>query len=344
MPRNIYPGRKLYETLNYYETVVSFKNVINHPIIQKIIKPNYQGSLNSDTVDSLVCEFNKNPNFLRYKNKIVIGILNNSYYILDGQHRMEMVKQIGEIDEELQFCWYIFNNETNMRELFNSINKDSSKNQWFINSDDFKQIKITEFNKELKQYCNEYFSKKQSEKGKIYTVEQFTKCLNEFDYFNDPEKTGLDYYKLIKEKNDEFYNLFNYENHFIINTKIFYKDEYKNIENKIIMSLKNNNFFEWLFSTTVKPIHISTRHSKDKIPQSLRKQVWNKHFGDLSKHKCPISWCNNILDNSIKNGWQAGHIISEHNKGKAILENLKPICKNCNSEMNTKNWTDHDTN
>ena len=44
----------------------------------------------------------------------------------------------------------------------------------------------------------------------------------------------------------------------VINTKMFYVDEYKNIENQIIMSLKNNNFFDWLFSTTIKPIHIST--------------------------------------------------------------------------------------
>ena len=90
MPRNPYPGKKIYEKLNYFETSVSFSIIINHPLIQKIIKPNYQGSLNNDTVDSLILEFKKNPNFLRYKNKIVIGILNNNYYILDGQHRLEM--------------------------------------------------------------------------------------------------------------------------------------------------------------------------------------------------------------------------------------------------------------
>ena len=160
MPRNIYPGRKLYEKNNYFETAVSFKVIINHPIIQKIKKPNYQGSLNIDTVNSLVTEYYKFPNFLRYKNKIVIGILNNNYYILDGQHRLEMVKEIGEIDEELQFCWYNFTDENTMKELFISINKDSYKNQWFINSDDFKQIKIIEFIKELNTYYKDFFAKK----------------------------------------------------------------------------------------------------------------------------------------------------------------------------------------
>ena len=38
-----------------------------------------------------------------------------------------MVKQLGEIDEELQFCWYTFTDETSMKELFISINKDYIK-------------------------------------------------------------------------------------------------------------------------------------------------------------------------------------------------------------------------
>ena len=54
MPRNPYPGKKLYEKSNYFETAVSFSLIINHPLIQKIIKPDYQGSLNTDTVDSLI--------------------------------------------------------------------------------------------------------------------------------------------------------------------------------------------------------------------------------------------------------------------------------------------------
>ena len=108
------------------------------------------------------------------------------------------------------------------------------------------------------------------------------------------------------------------------------------------MSLKNNNFFKWLSNQENIPIHISTKHSKDKIPPSLKKLVWTKYFNDFTTHKCTISWCNNILDNTIKNGWHAGHIISEYNGGKTILENLKPICKTCNSEMSTKNWYEHD--
>ena len=344
MPRTIYPGKKLYESTDYYETVVSFKSINNHPIIKNIKKPDYQGSLNIDKVESLVDEYNTQPLFLRHKNKIVVGILNNTYYILDGQHRLEMVKQLetmnSEINDELHFCWYTFNNENNMRELFNSINKDSYKNQWFINSDEFKQIKITEFNKLLKEYCGDFFAKKKSDKGKLYTIEEFTKILNSYNFFNNMKMTSLEYYKLIEEKNNRFYELFNYTDHFTNNINCFYKDEHKNIENKIVMSLKNNNFFQWLQKNT-NPIH-KFRYTKCKISTLLRKQVWNKYFDTQTKHVCTISGCNNILDNTIKNGWEAGHIISEFNGGCTDLNNLKPICKSCNCCMGTQNWTDYD--
>lgn len=343
MPRTIYPGKKLHEAHNYYETAVLFKSINNHPSIKNIKKPDYQGSLNMDTVQSLVDEYNTNPIFLRYKNKIVIGILNNTYYILDGQHRLEMVRQLGETNPEivgeLHFCWYTFNNENNMRQLFNSINKDSYKNQWFINSDEFKQIKIMEFNKLLKEYCSDFFAKKKSETGKLYTIEEFTKILNSLDFFNNMEMTSLEYFNLIEEKNNRFYELFNYKDHFTNNISCFYKDEHKNIEKKIVMSLKNNNFFQWLHKN-INPMH-KFRYNKTKIPQTLRKQVWNKHYGTQTTHICSITGCNNILDNTIKNGWEAGHIVSEFNGGNTNLDNLKPICKSCNCSMGTQNWEDY---
>ena len=145
MPRHIYPGKKIYETDNYFETTLTFQQILNDPKIDKIIKPDYQGSLDEQRVYSLMEEFKKQPTFLRYKNKIVIGELNNTWYILDGQHRLEMVKLLdNNYEGELHFCWYKFTDENSMRELFNSINKDSTKNQWFINCDDFKQIVLTE--------------------------------------------------------------------------------------------------------------------------------------------------------------------------------------------------------
>lgn len=342
MPRHIYPGKKIYENHNYFETIINFDTILHHPKIDKIIKPNYQGSLNENIVDELVNEYKKNKLFLRYKNKIVIGELNNNWYILDGQHRLKMVEKLGPIDEELCFCWYKFYDENHMRELFNSINKDSTKNQWFINCEEFKQIKIIEFSKLLAKYYKKFFSKTKTTTGKIYTIEEFIEKLNNINFFDDNNKTAIDYYIIIKDKNQIFYDKCNYNGQFITNKKFFYKDEYKNIEEHIIFTLKNNNFIEWLYKENQIPIHKFLKGNKDNIPKGLKKKIWEKYYKDSVEAKCPISWCTNILNNEKNNGWDAGHIISEANGGINTIDNLKPICKNCNCEMYTKNWKDFD--
>ena len=95
MPRNPYPGKKLDEGENYIETKINFEAIIENPLLHNnIIKPNYQGSLDDDRVFELMKDYLDNPLYMKYKNKIIIGVLNESWYILDGQHRIEMAKKL----------------------------------------------------------------------------------------------------------------------------------------------------------------------------------------------------------------------------------------------------------
>ena len=64
--------------------------------------------------------------------------------------------------------------------------------------------------------------------------------------------------------------------------------------------------------------------------------VWGKYYGENKSANCPIC---KVVITSGPNGFHCGHIISEKNGGITILENLKPICKGCNLEMGSKNWT-----
>lgn len=56
---------------------------------------------------------------------------------------------------------------------------------------------------------------------------------------------------------------------------------------------------------------------------------------------CGKYGCENKI-NRGKNGFHCGHIVSEFNGGKTIIENLRPVCFNCNSNMNTTNWLDYE--
>ena len=111
---------------------------------------------------NLLNEYKKHPFFLRFKNRIVIGNLNDTWYVIDGQHRLEMAKLLYEnnINDDLIFCWFTCENEEEIRMLFNSINKDSAKNKFYIEQTEFSQIKINEFIKMLKVYNKNSFSNK----------------------------------------------------------------------------------------------------------------------------------------------------------------------------------------
>lgn len=73
---------------------------------------------------------------------------------------------------------------------------------------------------------------------------------------------------------------------------------------------------------------------KQRIPQKIRIQLKKRDFKKQKKIICPC--CNNINIHTGKNGFEAGHIIAESNGGEIKLNNLIPICKECNNDMKTK--------
>jgi 5-methylcytosine-specific restriction endonuclease McrA len=75
------------------------------------------------------------------------------------------------------------------------------------------------------------------------------------------------------------------------------------------------------------------RVKKEKIPATLKNIVWHKYFETSLTGLCQCCKVENIS----KAIFDAGHIISEKNGGQVVLENLKPICKLCNSSMGKTN-------
>jgi 5-methylcytosine-specific restriction endonuclease McrA len=73
--------------------------------------------------------------------------------------------------------------------------------------------------------------------------------------------------------------------------------------------------------------------NKKNIPKAIRQQVWLKYIGKKFEDKCSIIWCQNII--SVFN-FHAGHNIPESKGGTIDINNLKPICSNCNLSMSDK--------
>ena len=78
---------------------------------------------------------------------------------------------------------------------------------------------------------------------------------------------------------------------------------------------------------------IKTYKKKSVIPAVIKNSLWQKYFNESTTGKC----CSCNIENISRGNFDCGHIISEHNGGLVTIDNLKPICRLCNSSMSTMN-------
>lgn len=69
---------------------------------------------------------------------------------------------------------------------------------------------------------------------------------------------------------------------------------------------------------------------KSKIPKAIREQVWLTFIGKKFEHKCFVNWCENKM---TPFSFECGHNIPESKGGSLDIDNLRPICSNCNKSM-----------
>ena len=75
------------------------------------------------------------------------------------------------------------------------------------------------------------------------------------------------------------------------------------------------------------------KHRKTPIPASLRAAVWNTYIGEeRGKCKCPVCNTHDITPFTF----HCGHVVAEANGGLTNLENLRPICAQCNTSSKTR--------
>lgn len=72
---------------------------------------------------------------------------------------------------------------------------------------------------------------------------------------------------------------------------------------------------------------------KKKIPKAIRQECWIQNFGETYKHKCYINWCSRKITCF---DFEVGHNKPESKGGTLNLNNLKPICRQCNIGMGNK--------
>ena len=73
---------------------------------------------------------------------------------------------------------------------------------------------------------------------------------------------------------------------------------------------------------------------KQNIPKRVREIVWKRYIGQRWKGNCKVSWCDNKF--TVLSAWHVGHNKPESKGGDLSIENLRPICPECNLGMGNK--------
>ncbi len=138
------PGKEIQKKETCQEKRVSFKKIVELMKDNKLKKPKFQTDLDEDKIEQMIKSYKKHPEYLLFKDKIVVALTiacygpfeyNYNMYVVDGQHRLEMAKQLNEqeqINDYLNFCFYHVKTDKDMKKLFNEINKDSFKNEKYV--------------------------------------------------------------------------------------------------------------------------------------------------------------------------------------------------------------------
>ncbi len=80
-----------------------------------------------------------------------------------------------------------------------------------------------------------------------------------------------------------------------------------------------------------------SEYKKKSIPKTVKRMVWDKYIGP-SKGTAKCLCCNHQEIRQIE--FHCGHVIAEVNGGQTNVDNLRPICAQCNLSMGSMNLYD----
>ena len=325
--------------------VCTFKEIYEFSPILHL--PEIQGDLNQDKIDEMIESYKNKHHYLASKALLTITKISIAdkvqYCLVDGQHRLEMIKQIFEennVSDSILIAIINIESKEELADLFLEINTDSSKCI-------YKNLTIfdKQIYEDLKKKINEDDTLKPLSTSKynsnIYTTTQFVSHLI---YNQIIEKVREKYLianstesllNFLKTKERDFFNLYKYDSKKLDKAK-FKPDEITQINAKSCMFIINNNFLDWILDSNIEPEH--DFNIRPAITKKFKKTIWTKTYDKAKSHLCPIVGCQNIMTEKDNETWHCGHVISHKNNGPTDESNLRPICPHCNRKMNSRNW------
>ena len=340
-------------------------------LINKYITPGVQRLLDKNHINNMVedeiYEYNI-TGFFSILQSFTIAYVENEKktYLLDGQHRLVMYSILQDKNYNINnvivpLVTYNVDNYDDVEYFFNRINKHSP----------IKPIgNIIQYDRDLAKLILDEFTTlyiRDGEGNRNCPHISYVQLMNNIKYRKFEEKLEFTNKSII----DIFNVIIDINNYLHTSSRFIHNYDDKKKYDKCINKINNMvdkkicylgifEHFEWLDLTLYSLIenkeidNIASeflsnldkkkkeKNKRDNIPQELRERIWKKEPKNFCNEGMLVNGfcysCNNELN--IKD-MQCGHIIAHAFGGKVSLDNLMPICSNCNKKMGTMNLEEY---
>ena len=315
-------------------------------------RPEIQRDLNQETIQKIIDFQSK-----RYEEKnsflfigdlqIALDVDNNNLYLIDGQHRYYSILNtlytiMPEYIISLNFIKVssINNDYPSIEDVFILINKYTPIPKYIlecVNIGNYKLI-IDQFRNYIKREYKQYISDAKKPRDPNINLDKMcNKIMSDsiiiFQYIKD----GRELFEYMKYINSTLWVNFDIEGR---GNKIDGRPFYGYVQYGLIKEndwVSSIELIERFKNMAINTAEESTSEQSDggkrkNIPKKIKNDLWKKFYGENYNSLCLI--CNESI--SVVS-FEAGHIISVAAGGSDNIDNLRPICIQCNRSMGAEN-------
>ena len=251
-----------------------------------------------------------------FRDFIKLGVVNDSYYCVDGQHRLTAVKILSKIYKPFPVFIQVINYPSHevMKQDFVLLHKSTPVSEYILEHGGTLKGQIL---KDVEAYFRTVYRNYIRDSHKVQkphiNLSQLLEDISERDWFTAC-KTSSQVIAYIESRNQNLRSEFSQD------------PELEKLEDKILSKSING---VCLYLSLAREWHFDKNQSKTRLlpTKEQRKRVW-----DLSSKSCYL--CRDILS---EKSFVCGHKTSHRNHGLVVVSNLVPMCVKCNCQLGSVN-------
>lgn len=269
--------------------------------------------------------------------------------LLDAQHRVTALKRLSEKYEDVKNIstrvdMYHVDTLEEACKIYKILNTSRPVELYDGNISHFVLPSLQKF---MKNAFPSYCKTTKAPRGININLDEMTKYVQGYGLI---EKLGVTLENIQEVLYNRILSLNTFYQQVALNKPLMFNDwgisdfsdkhkKYLDVANPFYLGLWRH--FEWiehLIDSSGKSFqdidHSATdKKKRQKIQPQLRDQVWEKRCGELKKGECFV--CNGEI--KFPSQFHCGHIVSVKDGGSNTVENLEPVCIQCNLDMGSMN-------